>query len=67
MCARHEDDALVVEEFELSLWFAAGYDIWRGTSSVMKTQFQAAYFRLLSPVEVVLASARDVHLLLLLK
>jgi hypothetical protein len=53
MCARLEDDGHVVEEFELSLWLAAGRDIWRGTTLVTTVHFKAAFFRLLSQVEVV--------------
>jgi hypothetical protein len=41
---RLEDDGLVVEEFELSLWLAAGSDFCRDTTLVTTTRFAATSF-----------------------
>ena len=38
MCVRLEEDGPVVEEFELSLWLAAGRDFCRGTTLVTTAQ-----------------------------
>ena len=43
----------MVEEFELPLRPAAGYDIWRGMALVTAAQFAGGYFWLLSQVVVV--------------
>ena len=53
MCVRLEEDGPVVEEFELSFWLAAGRNFCRGTTLVTTAQFTAAYFWLLSQIEVV--------------
>ena len=37
-------DSPLVEEFELSLWLAAGRGFWRGTALAMTAQFVAASF-----------------------
>jgi hypothetical protein len=52
-CVRHDDDNLIVEEFELSLRLAADRGFWRGTTLVTTAQFAAAYFQFLSQVVVV--------------
>ena len=44
MCMQLEGDSPLVEEFELSLWLAAGRGFWRGTALAMTTQFVAASF-----------------------
>ena len=44
MCLRLEGDSPLVEEFELSLWLAAGRGFWRGTALATTAQFAAASF-----------------------
>jgi hypothetical protein len=39
-----EGDSPLVEEFELSLWLAAGRSFWRGTALATTAQFAAASF-----------------------
>jgi len=47
VCVRLEGDGPMVEEFEMSLWLAAGRDIWRGTALVTPPQFTGDFFWLL--------------------
>ena len=56
MCVRLEGDGPMVEEFEMSLWLAAGRDIWRGTALVTTAQFAGDFFWLLFQFVVVKCS-----------